>query len=93
MKLNSTDSLATTPMSAGIIAPPTIAMTNKPESSLLRSGIVSIKIEKINGKTLANEIPARNIDTRTTGSDGTKVPRSATTPTSAVDKKNFFGER
>ena len=53
---------ATNPKTIGIKAPPIIAVTINPEISLLLSGILSIVMEKINGKTFANPRPIIAMD-------------------------------
>ncbi len=47
----------TNPIIKGRIAPPTMAVTIKPESSFERSGILSTVIEKMSGKILAKPRP------------------------------------
>ena len=49
------------PIAGGISAPPTIAATINPESSLLLAGMVSTVILKINGKILAKPRPIRKM--------------------------------
>ncbi len=52
---------ATAPKITGTNAPPIMAVTIKPEISLLRSGMASIVIENTNGKILAKPKPIMNI--------------------------------
>ena len=45
---------ATAPITRGITAPPSIAVTIRPESSLEYSGILSIAMENMSGNILPN---------------------------------------
>ncbi len=50
---------ATKPMIGGRNAPPTMAVTISPDSSLVCSGMASTAIEKTSGKMFANPSPTR----------------------------------
>jgi hypothetical protein len=52
---------AINPMINGTIAPPTMAVTIRPDNSLILSGIFSTVMLKIKGKILANPNPIRKM--------------------------------
>ncbi len=70
-----------------------MAITINPESSSLRSGIESIRIEKMRGKMFPKASPARKIETSTTARAGTNIPAIPIAPSRAVSRKKRFGER
>ena len=79
----------TPPITSGITAPPAIAMQSSPESSALRSGIRSMRIEKIRGKTLPKPSPVTKIDATATSFEPSMIPRVPRTLSAAVTTRNW----
>ena len=79
------------PIMGGIRAPPTIAVTIKPDNSLVRSGILSTVIEKINGKILANPKPTKIMLIKVTTFIFRKISNIPITDMRTVISRNFLG--
>ena len=70
------DQSAAKPINGGTTAPPTIAVTIRPESGFACSGVRSTTIEKISGKMLAKPSPTRKKPMTARVLLGRSAPRS-----------------
>jgi len=84
---------ATNPIMGGSMAPPTIAVTINPESSLDRSGILSTVIEKIKGNIFANPKPVNTIPMNVRNSIPENKNNRPIIEMMTDITKNFFGAR
>src|ERR1035441_10022038 len=82
---------AAKPIMGGKNAPPTMAVTIRPDNSLVRSGRLSTANENASGKILAKPRPTdRKLATASVRS-GSQRPSSPATDTAHVARKNFLG--
>ena len=82
---------ATMPIIGGIIAPPTIEETIKPDNSLVYSGILSIVIEKSRGKIFAKPSPTSEIPINVSINELQKIKRIPLRAVMPVINSNLFG--